>query len=165
MGGIGAILPWQSLHAGRNLLTLVLTGLLSAIYSLRELSLIRVPAPVCWRQVPRSWRSTLPVNLAAFYYGLGLGVGLATYVPVATFYVALLWAFVAGDPILGAIGMIMFGVGRALPLLLMASRMKNLDESSQVVLTLNAWKPAVHLVNGLALGFAGSCLLVAALVS
>jgi hypothetical protein len=76
--------------------------------------------PQVRRQVPESWRRVLPVPLAAGLYGVLLGLGFTTF--ILTFAV---WALAAvsvalGDPALGAVLGLAFGVGRALPVIALA---------------------------------------------
>ena len=76
--------------------------------------------PQVRRQVPESWRRVLPVPLAAGLYGVLLGLGFTTF--ILTFAV---WALAAvsvalGDPQLGAVLGLAFGIGRALPVIALA---------------------------------------------
>jgi hypothetical protein len=76
--------------------------------------------PQVRRQVPESWRRVLPVPLAAGLYGVLLGLGFTTF--ILTFAV---WALAAvsvalGDPGIGAVLGLAFGVGRALPVIALA---------------------------------------------
>ncbi len=164
LGTLGAALPWQASHTSRGFVVLIVTGFVSLLYSAHELSLFRVPAPQCRWQVSAAWRSQLPSSLAALSYGLGLGFGLATRIPVSTYYPAAIWAVLVGNPVLGALGMAMFGLGRAIPLLFMAWLLDTNEEGFRLAEALQHWKPLVHFVNGLALGFAGPCLIVTGFV-
>jgi hypothetical protein len=76
--------------------------------------------PQVRRQVPESWRRVLPVPLAAAGYGVLLGLGFTTF--ILSFAVwALAGASVAlGDPALGAAIGAAFGLGRALPVVVLA---------------------------------------------
>ncbi|UGS38083.1 hypothetical protein [Capillimicrobium parvum] len=77
-------------------------------------------APQLRRQVPESWRRVLPLPLAGGLYGVLLGLGFTTYL--------LSWALPAlaavsvavGDVGLGLGLGIAFGVGRALPIVVLA---------------------------------------------
>jgi hypothetical protein len=76
--------------------------------------------PQVRRQVPESWRRVLPVPLAAGLYGVLLGLGFTTF--ILTFAV---WALAAvsvalGDPQLGAVLGLAFGIGRAVPVIALA---------------------------------------------
>ncbi|HSB09064.1 MAG TPA: sulfite exporter TauE/SafE family protein [Blastocatellia bacterium] len=162
-GVIGAALPVHRLHIERGLVALLVTGSICLLYSLRELHLVDIPTPQFYRQVPETWRFHFQPKVAALLYGLGLGVGLATRIPVSTFYAVVLWAVLVGSPPLGMLGMAIFGFGRALPLL---CAVPFLDDSEAAVRfqSLNRLKPAVQVLNGIALGFAGPCLLAVALM-
>jgi hypothetical protein len=76
--------------------------------------------PQVRRQVPESWRRVLPVPLAAGLYGVLLGLGFTTF--ILTFAVwALAGASVAlGDPSLGLLVGLGFGLGRLLPVVVLA---------------------------------------------
>jgi len=162
LGILGAALPLHALHIDRGILALSVPGAVSVLYSVRELGLIQVPAPQFGRQVPEKWRFQFRPKVAALFYGLGLGVGLGTRIPVTTFYVVVLWAMLVGSPLLGALALATFGFGRALPLLCMAPLLGSSDSSVRFE-SLYRLKPLVQVLNGMALGFVGACLLCAAL--
>lgn len=77
-------------------------------------------APQIRRQLPESWRWTMPLPLAAGLYGVLLGLGFTTF--VLTFGV---WALggislALGDPVVGLVIGAAFGVGRAIPVVVLA---------------------------------------------
>lgn len=76
--------------------------------------------PQVRRQVPESWRRVMPVPLAAGLYGVLLGLGFTTF--ILTFAVwALAGVSVAlGDPAVGLAVGLAFGVGRTLPVVVLA---------------------------------------------
>ena len=76
--------------------------------------------PQVRRQVPESWRRVLPLPLAAGLYGILLGLGFTTF--ILTFAVwALAGVSVAlGDPALGLLVGLGFGIGRTLPVVILA---------------------------------------------
>lgn len=164
LGAFGGALPRQAFPAGQSCTVLVATGSVSILFSLHELSLAQMPMPQCRWQVPPEWRFLLPCRVTALCYGLGLGFGLATRIPVSTFYPAVLWAVLVGSPLPSALGMSVFGLGRALPLIWAAWSLDGDEESFRLTQVLHRWKPMVQLVNGLALGSVGSCLVVAGLM-
>jgi hypothetical protein len=129
-----------------------------ALCSLRELGLAPVPSPQFSRQVPASWRALPPV-FTMLLYGMGLGVGVATRIPVSTFYVVVIWCVLRAAYAPAALAMALFGAGRALPLLWMSTHYRSRAECDSAVSTCIAWKPVLHLLNGAALGFAASWLL------
>lgn len=163
LGCIGAILRAKAPQLVGSSSVLLITGAIATLYSFRESGLLKVPAPKLSRQVFSRWRLTLAPRKAAILYGLELGVGFTTYVTATTFYVVSLWALLVGSPLLGAFGMTAFGVGRALPLWLLSRRVTDTEERIQLSTALDRWKPVIHIVNGVALGFAGGCFIVAEL--
>jgi hypothetical protein len=76
--------------------------------------------PQVRRQVPESWRRVLPVPVAAGLYGVLLGLGFTTF--ILTFAVwALAGVSVAlGDPQLGVAIGLGFGLGRLVPVVILA---------------------------------------------
>lgn len=163
LGTIGMAIPWHTVSARQEVVTLMVTGAVSALYSTHELGFIRAPVLSSRWQVPRGWTTQLPPKVTALAYGIGLGIGVATAIPVATFYVIIIWAMLVGSPLLGALILAAFGLGRALPLVLMGSWLQNGDESVRLLRVLHRWQPTVHLLNGLALDSAGFALLMTAL--
>jgi hypothetical protein len=70
--------------------------LLALVYLPRQLGWTRFPPylqSTC--QVPRRWAVDYPRWLAALLFGLGLGSGLYTRIIVPTFYLLLVWPFLA----------------------------------------------------------------------
>ena len=92
-------------------------------------------------------------------YGLALGAGVGTWVSVSTFYVAVLWAVLNGNPALGGSVLAAFGIGRAFPVLWLTGQQRNVAEAFQFMQALMGWEAVVHIVNGMALGFVGAWLL------
>lgn len=160
LGSLGGVLPFDR-HLLASILSLVLAGLIGLLYSSNELGLAHLPAPQSYWQVPSTWRSELPEGLSSLLYGLVLGVGVATRLPV-TFYPVAVWAVLVGDPILAGLGMSAFGLGRWLPLALISKSTVNTEESLRLTITLEAWGNIVRFVNGLALSCGGSCLMIIA---
>lgn len=159
--GIGAALgaagsAARAATAPAGALVLVPAGTIAAIYSARELGIVSVPMPQFHRQVPAWWRYRYQPNIAAFLYGIGLGVGVATFVRVATLYVVLAWVAFAGDPASGALAMGLFGAARALPVVWLGNTLATADEGFAVMTFLNRWELVVHLVNGVLLAWAAA---------
>jgi sulfite exporter TauE/SafE len=151
LGAFGAVFPWDIIPIQREALSVFGISLLSLLYAVHEVGLYRMPTPQSYWQVPQIWSRSMPTRVMASFYGLGLGVGLLTAIPVGTFYVITLGAIFTASPVLGAIILSAFGLGRALPLLCMAYAFNNNDESYRFAPTIVRWQPAVHYINGLAL--------------
>lgn len=77
-------------------------------------------APQIRRQVPESWRRRQPLALACGLYGVLLGLGFTTFVLAFAVWALAGISFAAGDPTIGLLVGIGFGLGRAAPVLLMA---------------------------------------------
>jgi cytochrome c biogenesis protein CcdA len=76
--------------------------------------------PQVRRQVPEAWRRRLPLPAAAFGYGVLLGLGWTTYVLSFAVWALFAIALAAGDPALGVLAGLAFGLGRALPIVALA---------------------------------------------
>jgi hypothetical protein len=156
---VGAAVRWLGLPAEA---AAVAVAWLAGAYALKEAGLSRLRVPCRSRQVAQSRhrRDTRP-RLAAFVYGLGLGAGFVTYIPVGTFIVAAAWTSLApGDAAVAA--MAAYGAARALPLFVIGPKAGR-DQASLTAASdrLFFWEPVVHLANGLALAFVASYLVMA----
>ncbi len=77
-------------------------------------------APQIRRQVPEGWRQVLPLPVAAGLYGGLLGLGFTTFVLTFAVWAVAALSFAIGDPGVGVAAGIAFGVGRALPVVVVA---------------------------------------------
>jgi len=77
-------------------------------------------APQIRRQVPERWRRVLPLPVAAGLYGILLGLGFTTFVLTFVVWAVAALSFAIGDPVVGAVAGAAFGVGRALPVVVVA---------------------------------------------
>jgi hypothetical protein len=93
----------------------------ATVYAAGELLGLRVPVPEARRQVPEWWRWTLPPLAAACLYGLGLGIGFLTHVRHGTLVAVAVAATASGDPLASAAVLGVFGLARAVPLLITAA--------------------------------------------
>ncbi|HXP38504.1 MAG TPA: hypothetical protein VN817_12130, partial [Solirubrobacteraceae bacterium] len=66
-------------------------------------------APQIRRQVPESWRWTLPLPLACALYGVLLGLGFTTFVLAFAVWALAGISFASGDPLLGIAVGVAFG--------------------------------------------------------
>src|SRR5215211_2846056 len=80
---VGALLGLAggSLEASSAVLV---AAVLAAVAATREAGLVRLPLPQMRHQVPEHWHHDLPLPVWSAGYGAGLGVGFATFQPVAT---------------------------------------------------------------------------------
>src|SRR5687767_11972790 len=125
-----------------------LGGVLALLGALREAGWIRVPLPQVARQVPERWRRGWPLPAWSLAYGAGLGVGLMTHQVVATFWIAAAGALALGDPLVSALVLVPFGVGRALMVALPA---RGSRDPAEAVGRLAARRRVLRPVNAVAL--------------
>ncbi|MFL5908245.1 MAG: hypothetical protein ACJ75Z_11710, partial [Solirubrobacterales bacterium] len=91
-------------------------ALLAAVLEARGARIV----PQIRRQLPEHWRRILPMPLAAALYGVLLGIGFTTFVLSFGVWALAGVSLVLGDPRVGAVIGVAFGVGRALPILALA---------------------------------------------
>jgi hypothetical protein len=118
-------------------------------------------APQIRRQLPERWRWTMPLPVAAGLYGILLGLGFTTF--VLSFGV---WALggislALGDPQAGFVIGAAFGIGRALPVVVLAPAVDR--RFARVCITAMAERPGLYRV--LRLGDAVTLGLVAAVLA
>lgn len=104
--GIGFVL---GLAGSKGLVPLAIAFAIAGV--LRESGLVRVPVPQSRRQVPERWHHDLPLPVWSLGYGAGLGAGVLTYQPVATFLVVAVAAAASG-PTAAVLALTAFGAGR-----------------------------------------------------
>ncbi len=76
--------------------------------------------PQVRRQVPESWRRVLPLPLAAGLYGILLGLGFTTFILSFAVWALAGVSVALGDPGLGLLVGLGFGLGRTLPVVILA---------------------------------------------
>jgi len=106
LGAVGAVL---------NVSANVAVGLVvtvAVLYAARELLRLPVPLPDLDRQVPDWWRTFFAPPVAAFLYGLGLGVGFLTFLSFGTLVAVAAAAIASAEPLVGAALIMPFGVAR-----------------------------------------------------
>ena len=91
-------------------------ALVAAIAEARGVRIV----PQIRRQLPERWRRVLPMPVAAFGYGILLGLGFTTFVLSFGVWAIAAISFALGDPALGLAVGVAFGVGRALPICALA---------------------------------------------
>ena len=120
---LGAALP-----AGGPVAALLVAAF-AAAEAAAELGLLRLPLPQLRRQVPQRWRERYPQPVTALLYGAGLGVGFATYLPVATLLVVAAGVAALAGPVGGAAVLAGFGVGRTLVLAVSTARVRSWEQA------------------------------------
>jgi cytochrome c biogenesis protein CcdA len=110
---VGALLGAAGMLLGAEQAVLAVAAL-ALLASAREAGVLRLPLPQSRRQVPERWRAELPLPMWSVGYGAGLGVGVATFQPFATFWIACAAAVALARPLPAAACFAFYGLGRAL---------------------------------------------------
>lgn len=107
-----------SLVAGRGAAASVLATTIAAAACALELRGARI-VPQIRRQVPEPWRRRLPIGVAAAAYGVMLGLGFTTFVMTFAVWALAAIGFTLGSISLGLVIGAGFGLGRAVPVLVL----------------------------------------------
>jgi hypothetical protein len=157
LGAAGALLraPWE----GGGVAAI---AVISVMYAVREGFGLKVPLPDRHAQVPQWWRDFFSPSLSSFLYGAGLGVGFFTFLQFGTFVVVATCALVGGDPVLGALLCVPFGLTRSLTVVL-AAPAKDPEYTMGLVDLLDHWGSTrwPRLVNALMLSLVALAALLA----
>jgi hypothetical protein len=91
-------------------------ALLAAVLEVRGTRIV----PQIRRQLPEHWRRVMPMPLAAALYGVLLGLGFTTFVLSFGVWALAGVSLAVGDPSLGLLLGAAFGIGRAIPIVVLA---------------------------------------------
>jgi hypothetical protein len=91
-------------------------AILAALAEARGLPIV----PQVRRQLPEHWRRLMPMPVAAFLYGMLLGLGFTTFVLSFGVWALAAISFAVGEPAAGVAIGLAFGAGRAIPVLALA---------------------------------------------
>ncbi len=108
---LGGLLPVGGGHAAYGV-----AALIAALAALLELRGTRI-VPQIRRQLPEDWRRRMPMPLAAALYGTLLGLGFTTFVLTFGVWALAAISFAIGQPQIGVLIGLAFGLGRALPVI------------------------------------------------
>jgi cytochrome c biogenesis protein CcdA len=141
----------------------IVLAAVSLLYLFDEFKILKLPHPQSPLRVPANWRF-FGHDLGLALYGLVLGMGVWTAIPFSILYVVIGWCSVIGSPILGAIAFVGFGLGRTLPIVIL-TKLEKLGRASEIVESA-CWNVSlISFANKCALTFAGSSLLLMAVLS
>jgi hypothetical protein len=122
VGGVitfaGLSLLGSALGAGGTTAAAV-AGVVALAAAIGELRGARI-VPQVRRQVPESWRRVMPVPLAAGLYGVLLGLGFTTFILTFAVWALAGTSIALGDPSLGLLVGLGFGLGRLVPVVVLA---------------------------------------------
>jgi hypothetical protein len=91
-------------------------AVLAAVLEVRGTRIV----PQIRRQLPEHWRRVMPMPLAGALYGVLLGMGFTTFVLSFGVWALAAISFAVGEPLIGLILGVCFGIGRAIPVVALA---------------------------------------------
>jgi hypothetical protein len=109
----------QLLHGAGGRGAYVAAGAIALLAAVLEARGTRI-VPQIRRQLPEHWRRVMPMPLAAALYGVLLGLGFTTFVLSFGVWALAGVSLAIGDLSLGLLLGIAFGVGRAIPIVVLA---------------------------------------------
>jgi hypothetical protein len=115
----GLALVGSAVFGSNATAALIAASAVAALAAVAEARGARI-VPQIRRQLPEHWRRVMPMPLAAALYGVLLGLGFTTFVLTFGVWALAAISFAGGDPALGLWIGVAFGIGRALPVVLIA---------------------------------------------
>jgi hypothetical protein len=109
----------QLLHGAGGRVAYAAAAAIAVLAALAEARAAPI-APQIRRQLPEHWRRAMPMPLAAALYGALLGLGFTTFVLSFGVWALAAICFAVGEPELGLLVGVAFGLGRALPIVALA---------------------------------------------
>ena len=107
------------LHGAGGRVAYVLAAAIALLAALLEVRGTRI-VPQIRRQLPEHWRRVMPMPVAAALYGVLLGLGFTTFVLSFGVWALAGVSLAIGDPSIGLVLGAAFGLGRALPIVVLA---------------------------------------------
>ncbi len=159
LGSLGIYLD-PVIAAHRNLIPF-LVGLTAIAYAMHEMRFVSLPYPQRQRQVPDHWRRKFHPYMTAGLFGLLLGIGFITFIPMATYYVLSLSVILHGSLVVGAFIFAVYGATRALLLWPLSWHNRAPGNIERITYYMDLTKPIMRQVNGFVLAMAGAYLISA----
>lgn len=123
VGGVitfGALaLAGEALHGAGGRIAYIVAAAIAILAAVLEARGTRI-VPQIRRQLPEHWRRVMPMPVAAALYGVLLGLGFTTFVLSFGVWALAGISLAVGDPQLGLILGVAFGLGRAVPVVALA---------------------------------------------
>ena len=143
LGGVGAAIDALLEPSSTAIaVTAVVLGVVALAF---ELHLRGVPLPTVRRQVDEDWIPRYRAWVYAGGFGFQLGLGVVTVVTTSTVYLTWAFALLTGSVVGGVAIGVVFGVGRALPVLLVA-RADTPGRVRAALQRFSRWAPAARRV-------------------
>ena len=151
----------EALHGAGGQVAFGAAAAIAVAAALLELRGTRI-VPQIRRQLPEHWRRVMPMPVAAALYGVLLGIGFTTFVLSFGVWALAGISLVIGDPAIGVLIGAGFGLGRAIPVVVLAPLAGS--EAGARATDLMATRPGVYrglrMGDGLALSAVAAVLVV-----
>jgi cytochrome c biogenesis protein CcdA len=148
---LGEIGRWLG---GNHVVTkLYVVSVVSFVFAAREWGWIQFHLPEPARQSEKAWAHYFGFPIASAMWGVHIGVGFATRINYGGFWVLVVLAIVVASPWYGAVLMLMYWLGRALPVWLGPAVVESVQEAAELPSTVLRSRPSYHRLAGLILGW------------
>src|SRR5262249_5975727 len=107
------------LHGAGGRASYIVAGAIALLAAILEVRGTRI-VPQIRRQLPEHWRRVMPMPVAAALYGGLLGLGFTTFVLSFGVWALAGVSLAVGDPAVGLVLGAAFGIGRAIPIVVLA---------------------------------------------
>jgi hypothetical protein len=105
----------ELVHGADDRLAYAIAAVIALAAAVAEVGAIPI-VPQIRRQLPEHWRRLMPMPVAGGLYGVLLGLGFTTFVLTLGVWALAGVALAVGDPTIGLVLGLAFGIGRALPI-------------------------------------------------
>jgi len=138
--------------------TLYGLALLALLLAAREWGWIRFPLPERKQQTEKTWAHNFGFVWASAMWGLHIGFAFATRVTYGGFWVVVFVAVVFGDPRYGAELMVVYWLGRALPVWVSPMFVRHLPQTTDLMQLILADGSVYHRIVGIGLVWSAAML-------
>ncbi|MCI0627778.1 MAG: hypothetical protein L0387_40035 [Acidobacteria bacterium] len=127
-----------------------LAGFVATIVAAREWGWISFPLPERKCQTEKVWAHEFGFVIASAMWGFHIGLGFATRVTYGGFWVLVAIALALGDSLFAAVLMLLYWLGRALPLWVAPVLLKSVQDVMESPQAILVDRPRYQLLAGLA---------------
>lgn len=162
--GVGAALLGSAVHHGISVAALtshrviLVIGLASFAYAMREAGIWRVPLPSSPWQVPRTWTG-LGLLPSMGLFGAAVGPGLLTRTAYPAYLFMVVWDAFVGIPAFGVVVGLLYAAGRSMGVVI-AAFPRTTEAAESIPHNLRPLSEASHYLNAALLGMFFSYALV-----
>ncbi len=153
-GALGFVLAACGMTIGLNRWPSIAGTVIAATFlccALQDTRTARWHLPALRRQTPASCQCTLGTTWAGFVWGVDLAQGWTTFIVLAGYYALVVMVVLTASPVVGALSLGMYGLGRAAPVLaagLLATRV----DVTRLALMYGNRLNEIQVINGVLLG-------------